>query len=318
MSEIKSFPNNQDEYIGAEEVMKWLHGRTSGVFGADANAAVAAVQNSMAVTVSDGVGWIANKGKDGIVWWNDTEETSGSKLQLSIDAADSVFNRIDRIIVEWKTANYIDYPEIKVLKGTPAVTAVAPSLTNSSTVRQLSLARISIPAGTAELTNSLITDERLDTSVCGLVTDNISIDTSMINNQVQSVLTQIQEQTDIVLNETQEQTSAVLLAINDELAQLEAGTAVELKKLQFTNTTVAKAAFVADSTYQDYPYRASVALTGVLSSMIPDVVLSLTDSTSGNFAPVAACYDGGIYLYAASAPDDVTIIPTILCWKGST
>ena len=42
MAEIKSFPNNQDEYSGAEDVMRWLHGRTSGVFSASGNAAVAA------------------------------------------------------------------------------------------------------------------------------------------------------------------------------------------------------------------------------------------------------------------------------------
>lgn len=306
MAEIKSWPNNQDEYVGAEYVMRWLHGRTSGVFAAENNAAVTAVQSSMAVNVSDGIGWLTDADANGIVWWTDAEKTTGAKLQLSIDAADSALNRIDRIIVEWKTTNYADYPEIKVLKGTAASTAAAPALTNNSTLRQISLARVSIPAGTTALTNSRITDERLDASVCGLVTDNISVDTSMISNQVQAVLT-----------ETQEQSAAVLQAINDELAQLEAGTAVELKKLQFTNTAVAKTAFVADSTYQDYPYRASVALTGVLSSMIPDVVLALADATSGNFAPVAACYDGGIYLYAASVPDDVTTIPTILCWKGN-
>lgn len=286
--------------------MRWHHGRTSGVFGADNNAAVAAVQNRMAVTVSDGTGWFANAGKDGICWWNDTENTTGAKLQLTIDAADSTLNRVDRIIVEWKTTNYVDLPEIKVLKGTASSTASAPALTNNGTVRQISLARVSVPAGTTELTNSLITDERLDTSVCGIVTEQVSVDTSMINDQVQAVLT-----------ETQEQSAAVLQAISDELAELEAGTAVELKKLLFTSTAVAASTFVADETYADYPYRASVALTGVLASMVPEVILSLADATSGNYAPVAACYNGGVYLYAASAPEADITIPTILIWRGA-
>ena len=43
MANIKSFPNNRDEYVGAEYAMRWLHGRTSGVFAADNNAAVSAV-----------------------------------------------------------------------------------------------------------------------------------------------------------------------------------------------------------------------------------------------------------------------------------
>lgn len=287
--------------------MKWHHGRTSGVFAADGNAAVAAVQGSMAVTVSDGNGWITDSGGNGIVWWNDNEKTNGTKLQLTVDAAHSTLNRIDRVIVEWKTTNYVDYPELKILKGTASSVATAPALTNNSTLRQLSLAKISIPAGTTALTASMITDERLNSSVCGLVTEQVQIDTTTMQDQFDSVLT-----------ETQEQCAAVLDAISDELADLEAGTAVELKKLQFTNTSVAKTAFVSNTTYADFPYRAAVALTGVISSMIPDVVLALNDASSGNFAPVAECYNGGVYIYAASPPDAAITIPTILCWRGNT
>lgn len=296
MASIKSYPNNQDVYIGAEEVMKWHHGRTSGVFAANNNAAVTAVQGSMAVQVSDGNGWITDSGGDGIVWWNDNEVKNGSKLQLTVDAADSTLNRIDRVIVEWKTTNYVDYPEIKILKGTASSMAAAPALTNNSTLRQISLAKVSIAAGTTALTPSMITDERLDETVCGLVTEQVGIDTTTMQSQFQ----------------------ALLDSISGELADLEAGTAVELKKLQFLNTAVAKTAFVADTTYQDYPYRAAVALTGVLASMIPDVVLALEDATDGNIAPVAECYNGGIYLYAASVPDAAITIPTILCWRGNT
>ena len=81
---IKSFPNNQDEYVGAEHLMRWFHGRTSGVWGAEENAAVASVPDQMQVTVSDGTGWLANAGADGIVWWNDTEEKTGNKLVLDV------------------------------------------------------------------------------------------------------------------------------------------------------------------------------------------------------------------------------------------
>ena len=192
MANIKSFPNNQDEYIGAEYVMKWLHGRTSGVFASENNAAVTAVQNSMAVTVSDGLGWMANAGKDGVVWWIDNEATNGTKLRLTIDPADGVLNRIDRIIVEWKTTNYVDYPEVKVLKGTSSSRATAPALTNDTTVRQISLARINVAAGTTAITASMITDERLDPSVCGIVTESVSIDTSMVNNQFIEMLDRIE------------------------------------------------------------------------------------------------------------------------------
>lgn len=295
MANIKSFPNNQDEYIGAEYVMKWLHGRTSGVFAAEDNAGVSAVQNEMAVNVSDGVGWIANAKKDGIVWWIDHEAVNSTKLKLTIEPADSYQNRIDRIIVEWKTTNYVDYPEVKGLKGSLASNPVAPALTNNSTVRQISLAKVSVVAGATVITDLMITDERLNASVCGLVTESIRIDTTTIQNQFEALLKSIQK----------------------ELQQLETGTGIEMQKLQFNNTLVAASAFVADTTYDDYPFRAAVALEGVIETMIPEVIFSLADAIGGNFAPVAESYIGGVYLYASAVPDSEVIIPTILLWRSS-
>ena len=295
MANIKSFPNNQDVSRGAEAVMRWLHGRTSGVFAAAGNAAVAALETpGMAVTVTDGTGWLTDAGGNGIVWWNDTLKNDGALLQLSIDIADGALDRIDRVIVEWKTTNYVDLPEIKVLKGTASSTPEAPALTNNSTVRQISLARVAVGAGITAVAASMITDERLDPAVCGLVTDGLEIDTTTINAQF----------------------TAFLDSIAQELASLEAGTAVELKKLCFANTAVPAAAWVADSTYGDYPYRAAVALSGVTAAMVPEVVFGLAAMADTSFAPVAECYNGGVYIYAADAPVAVVTIPTIICWRG--
>ena len=295
MANIKSFPNNQDEYIGAEDVMKWLHGRTSGVFATADNAGVSAVQNEMAVNVSDGIGWMANANKDGVVWWIDHEAVNGTKLNLPIEPADSSLNRIDRIIVEWKTTNYTDYPEVKVLKGNFATNPSAPALTNNSTVRQISLARVRIAAGTTAITASMITDERLNPSVCGLVTESVSIDTTTMNNQFE----------------------ALLKSIQNELLELEAGAGVELRKLQFNNVSVATGAFTANTTYEDYPLRAAVPLEGAIASMVPEVIFSMADAIGGNFAPIAESYNGGVYLYASDVPEAKVVIPTIILWRAS-
>lgn len=192
MPEIKNFPNNQDEYRGAEAVMRWLYGRTSGVFGAAGNAGVAAFQPPrMAVQVSDGTGWLADENGLGCVWWIDNNASGGSPLALAIDAADAVYNRIDRVIVEWNTPNYTDWPVVRVLKGTFATKAVAPALTNDSTTRQISLAKISIKAGATEISAADITDERLDAAVCGLVTDRVNVDTKTINAQVIALINEL-------------------------------------------------------------------------------------------------------------------------------
>lgn len=188
MAEISSFPNNSDEYQGAEEVMRWLHGRTSGVYAGDGNAAVSAVENTMQVQVAPGIGWIVDAAANGVCWWFD------QPITLTVDAAESTgtLNRIDRVIVEWKTTDYADLPEVKILKGANRSTAVAPALTNNSTVRQLSLAQISIPAGTTKLTALSITDERMNPDVCGLVTETVTADLSMISAQYEEALAQLE------------------------------------------------------------------------------------------------------------------------------
>ena len=297
MANIKSFPNNQNEYVGAEYVMRWLHGRSSGVFGADGNAAVAPVLDAMAVTVSDGNGWMSNDNADGVVWWIDNESVNGSKLQLAVDMADAVLPRIDRVVVSWQTTNYVALPEVSILKGIAASTPVAPTLTNNNILRQISLAAIRIPAGATAITADMITDERLDSSVCGLVTSKVGVDTTVMQNQFK----------------------ALLKSIQNELADLEAGTGVELKKIQFNNVSVPVSAFVTDATYEEqgYGFRAAVALDGVIDSMVPEVVFSLADAIGGNYAPVAETYNGGVYLYASAVPENDVVIPTVICWRGS-
>lgn len=295
MVEIKNFPNNQDIYRGAQDVMRWLYGRTSGVFGAGENAAVSVFDPPrMAVQVSDGTGWLADKNGIGCVWWIDTNETTGSALALDIDASNAVYHRIDRVIVEWSTPNYTDSPVVRILSGVPASNPKAPALTNTSTTRQISLAQIFIKSGATEITSADITDERLDASVCGIVTDFVNIDTSMINAQM----------------------TAVLDSIKQQLAKLETGVGVELKKLAFSDVSVVASAFVPGGDQQDYGYRAAIALDGVLSTMIPEIVFDVDDAVSGDFSPVAETYDGGIYIYASSPPQNNITIPTIILWRS--
>lgn len=293
MAEIKSFPNNQDVYVGAEWIMKWLHGRTSGVFGAEGNLATSIVPNSMSIEVSDGVGWLSNDKGDGIVFWNDSEQTSGSKLRLTHDVADSALERIDRIVVTWETTNYVALPTISILKGTPSVNPVPPALTNNNVQRQISLRQQKIPAGAISLSAAFGTDERLNPNVCGIVTETVNVDTQNM----------------------QEQFEALLSSIQRELSELEAGTGVELKKLLFNNVEVGSNDFYKSNTYNDYPYRAEISLSGVMSGMIPDVIFS-PDYTE-LFAPVASSYNGGIYIYASDIPTSTITIPTIICWRGA-
>lgn len=274
MASIKSFPNNQDTYIGAEEVMRWLHGRTSGVFAAAGNAAVAALETpGMAVTVTDGTGWLADAGGNGIVWWNDKYVTSGVLLQLTVDIADAALTRIDRVIVEWKTTNYVDLPEIKVLKGTASSGAAAPALTNNSTLRQISLAKITIPAGSTKITASMITDERLDPAVCGLVTDGLTVDTTTM----------------------QAQFSAFLAKIQKDLANIEAGSGLVTRQ---TYTATLGTAWTGSAE----PYTQTISVPGILATDTPHIMPVYTDP---NYSVTLAQIEGWSKIVSAFSGDGV-------------
>ena len=81
------------------------------------------------------------------------------------------------------------------------------------------------------------------------------------------------------------------------------------------NIAVATSAWASDATYESYPYRASVAITGCTANHVPDVAFSLEDVSEGNLAPLAETYAGGIYIYAKEKPSAQITVPTILLIK---
>lgn len=81
--------------------------------------------------------------------------------------------------------------------------------------------------------------------------------------------------------------------------------------IKVTNVALATSNFVSDSTYSDYAYRGSAAITGVTSDMTPTVTFSMTDAVSGNYSPIAETYNGGVYIYAKV--NTAITIESILC-----
>ena len=81
------------------------------------------------------------------------------------------------------------------------------------------------------------------------------------------------------------------------------------------NISVATSAWVSDTTYEDYPFRASIPIDDCTANHIPEITFALLDATSGNFAPIADTYDGGVYIYASEQPSEAMTIPTIKLTK---
>lgn len=100
------------------------------------------------------------------------------------------------------------------------------------------------------------------------------------------------------------------------LNKSDATSTYEHKKKIFKDIAVPKENFVADATIPDFGYRASITLSGVTTSMIPEVFYNGSDAAGGVFASVSQSFEGGIYIYANAQPQGTTNIPVIILWKG--
>ena len=81
--------------------------------------------------------------------------------------------------------------------------------------------------------------------------------------------------------------------------------------IKLSNTAVST--WESDTTYADYPYKATITATGVTSTMVAEVIYSVADATSGNYAPICETYDGGVYIY--SKVNTAITVPTVLVVK---
>ena len=241
---------------------------------------VLASDNQLVVTAGTGMqtemdsGYAVIRGRR---YYND------APLTFTHDPADGVLNRIDRIILRESVTDRSIHSY--VLKGTAGASPVAPTLADTTDVREISIARVLISAGITEITSDKITDER------AMVTLGATLDTTTFNAQG----------------------AAMVAHLEEEIANAEGGSLYELKAFRFSDTLVDKDNFVADETYDDYPFRATVPLTGVTAAMDVDVRFDAPDATSGIYAPVATSYNGGVYLYSSEVPAADITIPRIIC-----
>lgn len=113
--------------------------------------------NNMTVTVRPGKAWI-----NGYILVNDDDYI------LSIDVADGVLKRIDRIVARYDVANR--GITLAVKKGIFASTPSAPALQRDEDIYELGIADILISNGAVSITQGNITDLRMNSTYCGIVT----------------------------------------------------------------------------------------------------------------------------------------------------
>lgn len=155
----------------------------NGVFGKSMQKLEVLSQSTpdMSIKVLSGEAWINGW------WYRNTEEYT-----LPLDVADGVLNRIDAIVLRW--GNQERDMWLHVIKGTASSNPVAPNIKRDADYYDLQLATISVSRGTIKITQSSISDTRLNMSVCGLVTGVVDqIDTTGLYNQFEQYFAEFKE-----------------------------------------------------------------------------------------------------------------------------
>lgn len=116
--------------------------------------------NDMTVTIKAGLAWINGH------FYQNTDD-----LVLSIDVADGVLKRIDRIVVRLDTVGREITASVK--KGTFASAPVAKDLQRDADAYELGIADILISNGAVSITQANITDLRMNSTYCGIVTGTV-------------------------------------------------------------------------------------------------------------------------------------------------
>lgn len=203
---------NGDRKYSAETMAKYFSGLISkGVLENYQGKFVVTATTGMNIQVATGKAYFTD-GK-----WIESD----SVYPLTIEASDVVLNRIDRVVLRKDGNEGVRTGSIIVKKGTPATSPVAPDLVNDEMIEELSLATIYVGKLVESITQSNITDTRLDSDVCGFVAGLIEqLDTHDLYLQYQaefyewfsqlreqlSTSTLVREHTNRVFSTVQDQT----------------------------------------------------------------------------------------------------------------
>lgn len=166
--------NNGDRTYNAEEMSRYFEGLVSnGVYESVGDAMLVVADSGMDVEVLSGRAVIDCR------WINNSSAHS-----VTISAADASFPRYTAVVLRLdETARAIT---IETKDGTPASNPTKPTMTNSSTIKEICLAQIYVAARATSISQSNIEDTRPSSS-CGWVTGLIKqVDTSQLFLQWQT------------------------------------------------------------------------------------------------------------------------------------
>ena len=248
-----------DRASSAEEFARLLASfLRSGVFGAEMCEVVA--DGGMYAAVGTG-----NAMLDGRYVYIETPE------RVLFDPAGAL-PRIDTVVLRRDLSSSVNYVVVAVVKGTEASFPVHPDLTRDSTVYELGIADVLIPANSTAVSQQNITDTRLDEERCGIVAAILAeIDTEVHQRQFVALLSDMQK----ALQEVYEGVEKVNI-IERTATLLASGWSAEAP---YTQTVAADGILGADAAFVDVDLTA--ALTADEMSATNDAWGAVLKATAG-------------------------------------
>lgn len=135
---------NKDRTYNADQFSSFLDGIVyDGVYQAVGNKFFVSAYSGMQVTVDTGR-----------AWFDHTWTLNTTKLVLTIPDADTIYSRIDAVVLEINKQDRRNY--IKVVKGSPAAYPSNPDLKKTNLVKQYPLAYITVPKLVSSISQSNI------------------------------------------------------------------------------------------------------------------------------------------------------------------
>lgn len=119
---------------------------------------------------------------------------------IDIDPADGVLGRIDRVSATWSQEDRDIHYTLQ--KGTPSYEPVAPACRRSEEYKDYVVADIYVAAGAIKIQQQNITDQRLNSDVCGLATPFTDLNTDAIFTQYQDAVNEFLKFADTCIDGT--------------------------------------------------------------------------------------------------------------------
>lgn len=120
---------------------------------------------------------------------------------MNIQASDAL-DRIDRVVIRFNNSDAIRSVDLGVLKGVPASIPVAPELTQNNEYFELGIANVFIPKNSVAISQSRITDLRLNEAYCGIMSATGQVGTTTLYNQYQASLEEYMAVVQAALDQT--------------------------------------------------------------------------------------------------------------------